>query len=140
MKQLLLCAALCLILLLPLPTAHAAELQVAVWLLEGGTSAPLPGAAFTLSPTGQTGRTDAAGTLTFAHLSPGTYTLQRTDTVPTPPVALLLSADGSCTVAGRTVNTVSLVYPSPRRAVLAAGLILSLIPMILRLWWLHQKN
>lgn len=139
MKPLLLCAALCALLLLPRP-AHAAELQVAVWLHEGGTTVPLTGAGFALAPTGQTGRTDESGALTFAHLNPGAYTLTRTDAGPTQPVALLLNPDGSCTVAGQTVDTLSLVYPSPRRAVLAAGVILSLIPMVLRLWWLQQKN
>ncbi len=137
MKRLLLGALLCALLLQP-PAAHAAQLHLTAQLLEGDTTQPLTDAAFTLSPTGQTGRTDETGALTFSHLAPGAYTVKRTGTAQ--PVALLLNADGSCTVSGRTVDAVHLVYPSPRRAVLAAGVILSLIPMILRLWWLHQKN
>ena len=139
MKRLFLPLLLCALLFL-LPTAHAAELQVTARLLESGSAAPLTGAAFTLSPTGQTGRTDESGALTFSQLSPGAYTLTRTDAGPAQPVALLLNDDGSCTVAGQTVDAVSLVYPSPRRAVLAAGVILSLLPMILRWWCLQRKN
>ena len=140
MKRLLLCSLLCALLLFPLPTAHAAQLRLTAQLLEDGTSTPLTDAAVTLSPTGRTGRTDECGTLTFSHLAPGAYTLRRTGAGPTQPVALLRNEDGSCTVSGQTVDAISLVYPSPHRAVLAAGVILSLIPMVLRLWWLQRKN
>lgn len=144
MKRLLFPLLLC-ALLLPMPTAHGAELQVAAWLYESGTPAPLSGAAFTLSPTDRTGVTGADGTLTFSDLHPGAYQLTQTDApagyLPLDePVALLLHDDSSVTVAGRTMERISVFHRSGEKVLFVLLFLLSLAPMVLRLWWLHRHK
>ena len=138
--SLLLCA-----LLLPLPTAHGAELQVAAWLYENGTPVPLAGAAFALSPTDRTAVTGADGTLTFSDLHPGAYRLTQTDApagyLPLDePVALLLHDDDTVTVAGRTMERISVFHRSGETVLFVLLFLLSLASMALRLWWLHRHK
>jgi len=143
MKRLLFPLLLC-ALLLPLP-AHGAELEVAAWHYENGQPAPLAGAAFLLTPTAQTAVTGEDGTATFSHLSPAAYQLTQTDApagyLPLDqPVALLLHDDGSVTVAGHTMERISLLHRSGEKLLIAAALCCSLLPMAIRLWWLHRHK
>ena len=145
MKRLLFPLVLCAALLLSLIPAHAQTLQVAAWLYEGGAPAPLPGAAFTLTPTGQTGVTGEDGTCTFSDLPAAVYQLTQTAAPAgykplAQPVTLLLGHDGTVTVHGHTVEQVSILHRSGRRVVLAAVLALSMLPMAVRLWVLRRKN
>lgn len=145
MKRLLFPLVLCAALLLTLTTAHAHRLEVAAWLYDGGEPAPLPGAAFTLTPSGRSGVTGADGTVVFSDLPAAAYQLTQTAApfgcrTLAEPIALLLNHDGTVTLRGRTVEQVSVLHRSGRRVMLAALLCLSVLPMALRLWWLYRKK
>lgn len=144
MKRFFLLAALCAALLLPCP-AHAHELTVAATHWDSGAAAPLPGAAFTLSPAAQSGVTDRAGLLVFSDLPAGAYQLTETDApagyLPLEePVCLLLNHDGTLSLHGHTTRQVTVLHRSGSSMLLWPALFLSTVPMFLRLWWLWRKN
>lgn len=150
MKHFFLAAALCAALFLSTTTAHAAQVPVAAWIYEGSEKVALAGVSFSLSThadeIGQTIlTTDETGRLVFSDLSEGTYYLHQTDAPGlyrplSQPLQLELSADGSLSVEGHPTDEVSLLHRSGSSVLLIAAVTVSILPMILRLIWLHHRE
>lgn len=150
MKHFFLATVLCAVLLLSTATAYAAQVPVAAWIYEGNEKVALAGASFSLSTNpheiGQTIlTTDETGHLVFTDLSEGTYYLHQTAAPGlyrplAHPLQLQLSEDGSLSVEGNTTDEVSLLHRSSTSLLLIAAVIVSLIPMVVRLVWLHHRE
>lgn len=151
MKHLCFLAALCAALFLSVVPAHAAQIPVVAWIYDGQEKTGLAGASFALSsqiddPGTAILTTDETGRLVFDGLSGGTYYLHQTDAPGLyrplkEPVTVQLSADGALTVEGRSTGEVSVLHRSGRPVLTVAVIaVLSLLPMALRLLWLHQRN
>lgn len=151
MKRILFAAAMALALLWCTAAVYAADLPVAAWVMRGGTAEGLAGAAFCLSTPAQDREpvilvTDGTGRLVFRDLEEGSYELRQTEAPGlyrplARPLSVELSSDGTLTVEGHPTDEVSVLHRSGR-SVLTVALVavLSLLPMVLRLLWLHRRN
>jgi hypothetical protein len=149
MKRFFFSAVLCAALFLSVASAHAAEVPVVAWIYDGDVQTGLAGASFAISSQsddpGQTIlTTDETGRLVFRDLADGTYYLHQTEAPGLyrplkEPLCLQLSADGM-RVDGRAVDEVSVLHRSGRPVMIAAAMVLSLLPMVLRLIWLHYRG
>jgi len=150
MKRMTIFAALCPALFLSVSTAWAAQVPVVAWTCDRQGSAGLAGASFSLStapdrPDSNILTTDETGRLVFRDVAEGTYYLHQTAApgLYAPlrrPVMIQLSAEGALTVEGRSSSEVSILHQSGKAAAIAAVVILSLIPMAVRLIWLHRRG
>lgn len=150
MKRICFLAVLCAALFLSLTSAWAAQVPVVAWIYDGDTKTGLAGASFALSAQpddpGQTIlTTDETGRLVFRDLADGTYYLHQTEAPGLyrplkEPLCVQLSAGGALSVEGHSADEVSVLHRSGRPVMFAAVIVLSLLPMALRLLWLHLRN
>ena len=150
MKHLCFLAALCAALFLSVVPAHAAQIPVVAWIWEDQEKVGLSGAAISLSTSadlpGETLLvTDETGRLVFPSLPEGTYYLHQVSApglyLPLEKaVTVDLSADGTLSVEGHPAREVSVMHRSGRNVLLITCTALSVVPMVLRLLWLHWKN
>lgn len=150
MKRILFPAVLCAALFLSVLPAHASQIPVVAWIWEEQEKSGLPGASFALSTTPDSPgqpilTTDETGRLVFHNVPDGTYYLHQTSApglyLPLrEPLELQLSADGALTVEGHSTAEVSLLHRSGRSVLLAACATLSVLPMVIRLIWLHFRD
>ena len=149
MKRFLFAAVTVLALLWCSAAAYAADLPVVAWVMRDGAAEGLAGAAFSLStPTREPVIlvTDETGRLVFRDLDCGSYELRQTEAPCmyrplAQPLSVELSADGTLTVEGHPTDEVSVLHRSGRSALtVAAVVVLSLLPMALRLLWLHHRD
>ena len=151
MKRFLFAAVTALALLWCSAAVYAADLPVAAWVIRGGTAEGLAGAAFALSTPALDREpvilvTDETGHLVFRDLEEGSYELRQTEAPGmyrplAQPLSVELSADGTLTVEGHPTDEVSVLHRSGRSVLtVAAVVVLSLLPMVLRLLWLHHRG
>lgn len=151
MKHFCFLAVLCAALFLSVVPACAAQVPVVAWIYDGQEKAGLAGASFALSTRaddpGQTIlTTDETGRLVFRDVTDGTYYLHQTRAPGLyrslkEPLCVQLSAGGALTVEGRSADEVSVLHRSGGPVITVAVVaVLSLLPMVLRLLWLHQRN
>lgn len=150
MKRILIPAALCAALFLSVLPAYAAQIPVVAWIWEENGKCGLPDAAFSLSTCpdapGQTIlTTDETGRLVFHDVSSGTYYLHQTAAPAlyrplSQPLELQVFSDGTLTVEGHRTAEVSLLHRSGRSILLIACAALSVLPMVIRLIWLHFRE
>ena len=151
MKRFLFAAVTALALLWCTVSVYAADLPVAAWVMRDGAAVGLAGAAFSLSTPAQDREpvilvTDETGRLVFRDLEEGSYELRQTEAPGlyrplARPLSVELSSDGTLTVEGQPTSEVSVLHRSGR-SVLTVALVavLSLLPMALRLLWLHRRD
>ena len=151
MKRFLFAAAAISALLWCTAAVYAADLPVVAWVMRDGAAEGLAGAAFTLSTPADDREpvilvTDETGRLVFRDLEDGSYELRQTEAPGLyrplrQPLSVELSSDGTLTVEGHRTDEVSVLHRSGRSVLtVAAVLALSLLPMVLRLLWLHHRD
>lgn len=151
MKRFLFAAVAALSLLCCTAAVYAADLPVVAWAMHNGAAEGLAGAAFALSsPTEPNDPvilvTDETGRLVFRDLEGGSYELRQTEAPGLyrplrQPLAVELSADGTLHVEGHRTEEVSVLHRSGRPVFTAVAVAaLSLLPMVLRLIWLHHRD
>ncbi len=150
MKRFFFAAALCAVLFFSTVTANATQVPVAAWIYEGNEKVALAGASFALSASpDEIGHTilttDETGRLVFSDLSEGTYYLHQTSAPGlyrplAHPLQLQLAADGSLRVEGTPTDEVSVLHRSGSPVLLAVALLVSLLPMVVRLIWVHKRE
>ena len=150
MKHIFMTAVLCAALFLSVLPAHAAQVPVVAWIWADDEKCGLPDASFSLSTCadapGQTIlTTDETGRLVFRDVSDGTYYLHQTAAPGLyrpleQPLELQVAPDGSLSVEGHSAAEISILHRSGRTVLLAACAALSVLPMILRLIWLHFRD
>ena len=150
MKHFFFAAVLCAALFSAVVPAYAAQIPVAAWVWENQEKTGLSGAAFSLSTSADLPGdtlliTDETGRLVFPDLSEGTYYLHQASApglyLPLEEaVAVDLTADGSLSVEGHPAREVSVMHRSGHHVLLIACAALSVVPMIVRLIWLHRNK